>query len=250
MAVREFKAPDMLGGPNSIPHMICPGCSHGVGYRLVYEVIEEMGMFDKQVPIHDVACGANMSMVTTCDMIGASHGRPVPTACGVKRIRPDKLVFTYQGDGSYLSIGMQHTMHAAIRNEKITAIVLNNNEYGMTGGQMSPATLLGQKTTSSPMGRLEERTGKPVDIIKCYQGLDIAYAARGALDTPAHIAQAKKYIRKAFEKQMAGEGFTYVELLGMCPTNWGMTALQAKERVANEVIPVFPIGEFIERSAE
>jgi len=202
-------------------------------------------MLDSTIAVHDVACGANMLSVTKVDAIGGAHGRAIPTACGVKRIRPENLVFAYAGDGAFYSIGMQHTVHAAARNENITVIAVNNTVFGMTGGQMSPTSMIGQRTTSSPAGRTASRNGNPINIENLYHGMDIAYLARGAVDSVAHVNQTKKYIKKAFEKQMAGEGFTFVEVLSMCPTNWNMTPLNAAKRINDEVIAQFPIGEFI-----
>ena len=245
---KVFKAPEMLFNAGS--HGECPGCGHGIVYRLIFEVIEEMGLMEDAIAVHDVACGANMLSVTKVDAIGGAHGRAIPTACGVKRIRPENLVFAYAGDGAFYSIGMQHTVHAAARNENITVIAVNNTVYGMTGGQMSPTSLINQPTTSSPMGRLAERAGNPIDVTKLYSGMDVAYVARGAVNTVANVNKTKGYIRKAFEKQMAGEGYSFIEVLSMCPTNWNMAPKDAAKRVTEEVIPQFPIGEFIERSAK
>lgn len=160
------------------------------------------------------------------------------------------LVFSYAGDGATYSIGMQHTVHTAMRDENITAIVINNTNFGMTGGQMSPTSLIGQKTTSSPVGRTKALNGNPVDVTKLYTGMDIAYLARGSVDSVANINKTKSYIRKGFEKQMAGEGFSLIEILSPCPTNWNLTPAAAVERIQNEVSGIYQIGEFIERSAK
>ena len=247
MAGKEFRPPVELtkGGE----HIECPGCGHGIVTRLIFEVLEEMGQMDNQIAVHDVACGANMYHIMDIDFIGGGHGRAVPTACGVKRVRPENLVYAYAGDGAFYSIGMAHTVHAAARNEKITVICVNNTVYGMTGGQMSPASLFGQKTTSSPAGRNFDVNGQPVNIVDLYTNMDIAYLARGSVDSVANINKTKEYIRKAFEKQMAGEGFTFVEILSPCPTNWNMTPTDAAKRIREEVMQVYPVGEFIERSA-
>ena len=248
MATKTFNIPEALQGYGSSGW--CAGCGHGIATRIIYEVLEEMGMTENAVAFHDLACGANALYIQGGNAFSGAHGRAIPTATGFKRTRPDMLVFSYGGDGATYSIGMQHTVHTALRDENITAIVINNTNFGMTGGQMSPATLLGQKTTSSPAGRTKELNGNPVDVTKLYTGMDIAYLARGAVDTVAHINQTKKMIKKAFEKQLAGEGFTYVEIIAPCPTNWNMTPGQSVERIADEVLAQFPMGEFIERSAK
>ena len=245
---KVFKAPENLLVVPS--HGECPGCGHGIVTRIIFEVVEEMGMMDKVVAFHDVACGANMGFVSQVDMISGGHGRVIPTAAGYKRIRPENLVFGYAGDGAFYSIRMQHTVHAAARNENITVIAVNNTVFGMTGGQMSPTSMIGQRTTSSPAGRVAGRNGNPINIENLYHGMDIAYLARGAVDSVAHVNQTKKYIKKAFEKQMAGEGYTFVEVLSMCPTNWGLTPLDSAKRIQDEVLEQYPMGEFIERSAK
>lgn len=245
---KKFNIPEYLQGYGS--HGWCQGCGHGIATRIIYEVLEEMGLSDKAMVFHDLACGANGIHVTNGNAFSGAHGRAIPTATGYKRTRPDMLVLTYQGDGATYSIGMQHTVHTALRDENITAIVINNTNFGMTGGQMSPASLLGQKTTSSPAGRTKELNGNPVDIVNLYHGMDIAYLARGAVDSVANINKTKQYIRKAFEKQMAGEGFSYIEIMAPCPTNWGMTPVKSLERMKNEVLVEYPVGEYIERSAK
>ena len=248
MANKIIEIPEALKGYGSSG--FCAGCGHGIATRLIYEVLEEMGQEGNAIAFHDLACGSNAMFTTRGNCFSGAHGRAIPTAVGFKRTKPDMLVFSYAGDGATYSIGMQHTVHTALRDENITAIVVNNTNFGMTGGQMSPATLLGQKTTSSPAGRTKELNGNPVDVVKLYTDMDIAYLARGAVDTVAHINQTKKMIKKAFEKQLAGEGFSYIEILAMCPTNWNMLPNDAAKRISDEVIPQFPIGEFIERSAK
>ena len=246
METKRFEAPVEItkGGT----HTYCPGCGHGIACRLIFEVLEEMGQMDNQIMVNDVACDAIIYSILDTDFIGGAHGRIVPTACGVKRVRPENLVYAYVGDGATYSIGMQHTIHAAARDENITVIVVNNTVYGMTGGQMSPETLIGQKTTSSVKGRDSKANGNPINVVDLYHNMDIAYLARGSLDSAPNINKTKKYIRKAFEKQMAGEGFTFVEILSPCPTNWNMTPLDAMKRLKEEVAEFYTIGEFIERS--
>ena len=248
MATKTFNVPASMEGMGT--HGCCSGCGHGIATRIIYEVIEEMGLSDNCVAFHDLACGSNMMFAQNRHAFSGAHGRAIPTATGYKRIRPDMLVFSYAGDGATYSIGMQHTVHTAARDENITAIVVNNTNFGMTGGQMSPATLLGQKTTSSPAGRTKELNGNPIDVVKLYTDMDIAYLARGSVDSVANINKTKAYIKKAFEKQMAGEGFSFIEIIAPCPTNWGMTPAQSVERIQNEVLKKYELGEFIERSAK
>ena len=248
MATKTFKIPEALEGLGS--HGCCQGCGHGIAARIIYEVIEEMGLTKNCIAFHDLACGSNMLYAQKYHGFSGAHGRAIPTATGFKRTRPDMLVFSYAGDGATYSIGMQHTVHTAMRDENMTVIVVNNTVYGMTGGQMSPTSLIGQKTTSSPAGRTKELNGNPVDVVKLYTDMDIAYLARGAVDSVPNINKTKNYIRKAFAKQMAGEGFSFVEILAPCPTNWGMTPAQSLERMQNEVFKKYELGEFIERSAK
>mgnify|MGYP004527304949 CR=1 FL=1 len=228
----------------------CSGCGHGIATKIIYEVLEEMNLSHRAIAFHDLACGSSAMYGQAGHGFSGAHGRAIQTAAGFKRTRPDMLVFSYAGDGATYSIGMQHTVHAALRDEKITAIIINNTNFGMTGGQLSPASLLGQKTTSSPAGRTKELNGNPVDLVNLYHGMDIAYFARGAVDSVANVNKTKQYIRKAFEKQMAGEGYTCIEIMAPCPTNWGMTPVQSLERIEKEVLPLYPVGEYIERSAK
>lgn len=248
MAAKITRVPNKLDVPNG--HSWCQGCGHGIITRIIYEVLEEIGMDNNCVAFHDLACGANALYIQKGHAFSGAHGRAIPTATGYKRTRPDMLVFTYEGDGAAYSIGMQHTMHTAMRDENITAIVVNNTNFGMTGGQMSPTTIIGQKTTSSPAGRTANLNGNPIDICRVYETMDVAYVARGSVDSAANVNKTKKMIRKAFEKQMAGEGFTFVEVLAPCPTNWGMTPVQSCERIQNELFEKYPLGEFVERSAK
>ena len=244
MAVKKITAPVAL--QNTV-HTCCPGCGHGLVYRIICEVIEEMGLNDKALWIEDVACGSIVSMQFGYNKIMGAHGRVIPTACGAKRARPDMLVIGYAGDGATYSIGMQHTVHAAARNEGFTMICTNNTVYGMTGGQMSPESLIGQKTTSSPAGRDVAKQGSPINVENLLSGMDIAYLARGAVDSVADINKTKGYIKKAFTKQMAGEGYTYVEVLSPCPTNWALDPQKSIEFLQENVMKQYPIGEFIDK---
>lgn len=237
-----FKAPEYL---MSAPTSFCQGCGHGVIGRIMYEVIEEMNLSDKVITVLDVACCSLFMYSSDYDYVGTAHGRVVPTACGVKRVRKDNPVIAYHGDGAAYSIGMAHTIWAAIRNENITCIVVNNQVFGMTGGQMSPTSLIDQKTTSSPLGRNASLSGEPFDIMKTLDHMNVAYLARGSVDKPANIAKTKQYIKKGIENQMNNKGFSLVEILSPCPTNWNLSPLDSVKRMQESVIPVFPLGEFI-----
>ena len=248
MAEKIFLAPEMLR--TSDPTGFCPGCGHGTAGRLQFEVLEEMGLLDESITVYDVACDSLYMWAIDTDCVGSAHGRAIATACGVKRVRPNNPVCAYVGDGATYSIGIQHTIWSALRNENITVIVVNNGVFGMTGGQMAPTTLIGQKTTTSPAGRSLERNGQPIDVTKLFTGIDIAYLARGSLDSVANINKTKKYIRKAYEKQMNGEGLSFVEILSPCPTNWGLTPEKSIERIKEVVEKEYPLGEFIERGVK
>lgn len=248
MAKKLFQAPEMLR--KSDPTGFCPGCGHGTAGRLQFEVLDEMGILEDSITVYDVACDSLYMWAIDTDCVGSAHGRAIATACGVKRVRPDNPVCAYVGDGATYSIGIQHTIWAALRNENITVIVINNGVFGMTGGQMAPTTLIGQKTTTSPAGRSLEMNGQPIDVTNLFTGIDMAYLARGSLDSVANINKTKKYIRKAFEKQMNGEGFSFIEILSPCPTNWGLSPEKSIERLSDVVEKQYPLGEFIERSVK
>lgn len=229
-----------------VDHKYCPGCGHGIVNRLVAEVLEEMREDGNAICAAAVGCSSLMPGTYGVDIVQAQHGRAAAVAVGMKRSRPDCMVFTYQGDGDMLAIGLSETMWAAIRNENITVIFVNNNNFGMTGGQMSPTTLEGQKTTTSPFGRDTDITGKPLDIIKMMSTLDVAYLARGTMTNNKEIIKTKKYIRKAFEKQKAGAGYSMVEILSPCTTNWHINPLDACKRIDEIVETVYPLGEFVD----
>lgn len=223
----------------------CPGCGHGIIHRILAEVIDELNIRERVVGVAPVGCSVLIYDYINCDMYEAAHGRAPAVATGCKRVHPDLIVFTYQGDGDLASIGMSEIIHAASRGEKITTIFVNNAIYGMTGGQMAPTTLLGQKTTTSPFGRAPEREGHPIKVCELLSVLDgSAYIVRGSLSSPQKIIQVKKYIKKAFETQMKGLGFSLVEILSMCPTNWGMSPTKAQEWVAEMMENLYPLGEF------
>jgi 2-oxoglutarate ferredoxin oxidoreductase subunit beta len=223
----------------------CPGCTHGVAHRLVAEVLDEMNIREKTIGVASVGCSVFAYNYFNCDFVQAPHGRAPAMATGVKRVLPDRVVFTYQGDGDMISIGTGEIVHAAARGENITVIFLNNTNYGMTGGQMAPTTLPGQKTTSSPLGRDVETMGFPIRASEMLATLDGAgYIARRSLHDPKNIRMAKKAIRLAFETQVRGLGFSMVELLSSCPTNWGLTPGKALKYVEEAMVPYYPVGDY------
>lgn len=223
----------------------CPGCTHGVAHRLVAEVLDEMGVREKTIGVAPVGCSVFAYNYFNCDFVEAAHGRAPAMATGIKRVLPEQIVFTYQGDGDLASIGMGEIMHTAARGENISVIFINNAIYGMTGGQMAPTTLPGQITTSSPGGRDVEEMGFPLRMAEILSTLDgSGYIVRRSLHDPKNIRQAKKAIRLAFETQVRGLGFSMVELLSTCPTNWGMTPLEALDWVKEYMLPVYPVGDY------
>ena len=230
-----------------IDNKYCPGCGHGIANRLVAEVLEEMGRDGDALAAIAVGCASLRPDTFGIDCVQAQHGRAAAVAVGMKRCRPDKLVFTYQGDGDALAIGFSETMYAAVRHENITVIFVNNGNFGMTGGQMAPTTLEGQRTTTSPRGRDVRTTGDPMNIMELLKPLDPAYLARGSMTSNAEILKTKKYIRTAFEAQERGVGYSFVEILSPCPTNWGLSAMDAVARIRAEVVPVYPLGEFVKK---
>ena len=221
----------------------CAGCSHGIVHRLVCEVLEELGVTGRTVGVEPVGCAVTADEYFNFDVIQAAHGRAPAVATGVKRALPDRIVFTYQGDGDLAAIGTAETVHASTRGENITTIFINNTIYGMTGGQMAPTSLPGQVTQTSPYGRDPHTQGYPVRVCEMLATLDgPSFIARCAVDTVPHIKETKKAIKKAFEYQMAGKGLSFVEILSICPTNWGMAPTEAIKRLQNEMIPYYPLG--------
>lgn len=223
----------------------CPGCTHGVAHRLIAEVIDEMGLRERMIGVASVGCSVFAYNYFDFDFVQAPHGRAPAMATGIKRVLPDRIVMTYQGDGDMASIGMGEVVHAAARGENITVFFLNNANYGMTGGQMAPTTLPGQQTTSSPKGRDVETQGYPVRASELLATLEgVSYVVRRSLHDPKNIRMAKKAIRTAFEVQQRGLGFSMVELLSICPTNWGMTPVQSLHWLEEHMIPYYPIGDY------
>jgi 2-oxoglutarate/2-oxoacid ferredoxin oxidoreductase subunit beta len=228
----------------------CPGCTHGIAHRLIAEVIDEMNQREATVGVASVGCSVFAYLFFNMDFVQAAHGRAPAMATGIKRVLPDKLVFTYQGDGDLASMGMGEIIHTAARGENITVIFINNTNYGMTGGQMAPTTLPGQVTTTSPNGRDVERMGMPIRTAELISAVDGAsYVVRRSLHDAKHIRQAKLAIRRAFETQAHGLGFSMVELLSACPTNWGVSPVMALKWIEEKMIPYYPLGDFKVNSA-
>lgn len=237
-----YERPEALA---NVPTHYCPGCTHGVAHRLVAEVLDEMKLREKTIGVAPVGCSVFAYNYFNTDFVEAPHGRAPAMATGIKRVLPDRFVFTYQGDGDLASIGMGEIMHTAARGENITVIFINNAIYGMTGGQMAPTTLPGQKTTSSPYGRDVESMGYPLHMAEILANVTgTGYSVRRSLHDPNHIRKAKKAIRLAFETQERGLGFSIVELLSSCPTNWGIPPIDALRWIEEHMIPMFPLGDY------
>ncbi len=221
----------------------CPGCTHGVVHRLVAEVVEELGLHGRTIGIAPVGCSVLAYDYFSFDMFEAAHGRAPAVATGAKRARPDRIVFTYQGDGDLASIGGNEILHAANRGEKFTVIFINNAIYGMTGGQMAPTTLPGQKTTTSPFGRDVEDSGYPLRVAELLSNLETpAFIARGSVHDAKNTIKTKRYIQKAFEAQRDGVCFSFVEVLSVCPTNWGLSPAESVTWLQDAMIPYYPLG--------
>ena len=239
-----FKKTEML---TDTPLHYCPGCTHGIAHRLVAEALEELGLKGKVVGIAPVGCAVFAYKYFNCDMQEAAHGRAPAVATGIKLTNPDNIVFAYQGDGDLASIGMAEIVHAAARGVNITVIFINNAIYGMTGGQMAPTTLLGQKATTCPAGRDAKVNGNPIRVSEMLATLDgPSFIARCSLADVPNIKKAKKAILQAFLNQIDGKGFSFVELLSTCPTNWHMSPVKALNYVKNEMTAQYPLGVFKE----
>ena len=237
-----FERPRTL---TSVSTHYCPGCGHGVIHRLVAEVIDELGVREKTVAVAPVGCAVLLYNYFNVDAYEAAHGRAPAIATGCKRVHPELVVFTYQGDGDLAAIGTAEIVHAAARGEKITTIFVNNAVYGMTAGQMAPTTLIGQKTTTTPDGRSPEKAGYPLRVCEMLATIEgAAYVARVSVTSPKNIIQARKAIKKAFEVQIKHLGFSLVEVLSQCPTNWHMTPVEAIKWVDEQMASYFPLGEF------
>lgn len=236
-----FQIPKSLKSGVKFP--FCPGCDHGLAIRLVAEVLDEFNLREKTIAVSSIGCSVMLYDWLDVDCVEAPHGRALAAATGVKRVRPDKFVFTYQGDGDFASIGLAESMHAALRGENVVAICINNTTYGMTGGQAGPTTIMGQVTTTTPKGRNKEYYGYPMKIaeqIALCEGT--AFSARGSLDSIANIKKTKELIKKDFSVAIEEKGFGFVEILSTCPTNWNMTPQQSHQRVRDELFKVYPPG--------
>ena len=239
---KVFERPKSL---TDVPLHYCPGCTHGIIHRLVAEVIDELGIEGKTIGVAPVGCSVFAYNYFNCDMQEASHGRAPAVATGIKRAVPGSVVFTYQGDGDLAAIGTAETVHSAARGENITVIFVNNAIYGMTGGQMAPTSLVGQVTQTTPYGRDVSTQGYPIKICEMLSQVDgTAYAERVAVNSVKNVRNAKKAIKKAFENQIAGKGFSIVEVLSACPTNWGLSPIESLKWIEEKMMPVFPLGVY------
>ena len=237
-----YQRPESL---ESIPTHYCPGCTHGVAHRLVAEVLDELGVRGRTIGVSPVGCSVFAYKYFNTDGAEAAHGRAPAMATGIKRVMPDRVVFTYQGDGDLAAIGIAEIVHAATRGENFTTIFINNAIYGMTGGQMAPTTLPGQRTTSSPVGRDVELTGFPIRMAELLSGAPgAAYVVRRSLHNVKEINRAKRAIKTAFEVQLAGLGFSMVELLSACPTGWKVTPPEAMDWIEQQMVPYYPLGDY------
>lgn len=238
---KAFSKPAVLS--DTMTHY-CPGCTHGIVHRLVAEAIDELGIMDRTVGIAPVGCAVLAYNYFNCDFQEAAHGRAPAMATGIKRVRPDLMVFTYQGDGDLASIGMGEIIHAANRGEKFTTIFINNAIYGMTGGQMAPTTMPGQRASTAPMGRDTDQTGMPIKMANLLGGLVTpAYVTRQAVLKPQQINKAKKAIKQAFQYQMENKCFSFVEVVSTCPTNWGLTPLDSLKWAEETLLPYYELGD-------
>jgi len=243
--IEAFKRPDAL---TSKEFTYCPGCLHGVAHRLVAEILDEMKLTDQTIMVAPVGCSVFAYEFFDVDGTVAPHGRATAVATGIKRSLPDRVVFTYQGDGDLAAIGTAETIHTANRGEKITTIFINNAIYGMTGGQMAPTSLVGMKTTTSPYGRKADSEGYPIHVCELLQNLNgVAYLERVTLLTPRDIITAKKAIKKAFTAQVRGLGYSLVEIVSTCPTNWGLSPVESLEWAKQKMLPEFPLKVFIDK---
>ena len=236
-------------GMLSVDTSYCPGCTHGVAHRIIMESLEEEGLLEETIGVTPIGCSIVAHQFMNVDMCESAHGRAPAVASGIRRAQPDKFVFTYQGDGDLASIGMGEIIHAAARGEKVTTFFINNGIYGMTGGQLAPTTLIGQRATTAVEGRTKEQFGMPVRMCELIAQLDGAvFVERVALDSPAHIRAAKRAVKRAIAVQQQRLGFGFVEFLSTCPTNWGLTPLEALDWMKEKVIPYYPVKNF--RDAE
>ena len=236
----EYTRPSCLKGS---PSGFCPGCMHSLAAKIIAEAVDELGQKDNCVHVVPVGCSTLNLLYWDGDIVGAAHGRAPAVATGFKRTNPERLVFTYQGDGDLAAIGLAEIMGAANRGENFTVIFANNQTYGMTGGQMAPTTLVGQKTTTSPYGRDKDHCGSPIRIAEMLATIEgSAYIERVAVNSPANIRRAKAAIKKAFQCQLDGKGFSLIEVLSNCPTNWGLSPVESMKWLEENMIPYYPLG--------
>jgi len=241
-----YRRPDLLTDTST---HYCPGCGHGIIHRLVAELLDEMHLGPTTIGVASVGCSVFAYDYLAIDFVESPHGRAPAVATGVRRVRPDAFVFTYQGDGDLAAIGTAEIVHAAARGERISVIFVNNGIYGMTGGQMAPTTLLGQQTTSSPDGRDAGLAGYPIAITEMLALLPgVTYAARGSIADPQWIGRTKAMLRRSFEVQLAGDGLSIVEILSTCPVGWGLTPVESMAHLAHEVVQTYPLGVLVDRS--
>jgi 2-oxoglutarate/2-oxoacid ferredoxin oxidoreductase subunit beta len=240
-----YRRPELLSERST---HYCPGCGHGIIHRLVAELLGEMGLGSRAIGVASVGCSVFAYDYLPIDFVESPHGRAPAVATGVRRVRPDAFVFTYQGDGDLAAIGTAEIVHAAARGERISVIFVNNGIYGMTGGQMAPTTLLGQKTTSTPTGRDARMAGYPIPITEMLAILPgVSYAARGSIADPGSIGKTKAMLRRAFDLQLRGGGLSIVEILSNCPVGWGMTPTESMDHLARDVVGTYPLGVFVDR---
>jgi len=228
----------------------CPGCHHGIAHRLLCETLDHFALQEKAIGVPGVGCGVFLYDYIAIDICEAPHGRATAVATGIKRVLPEHFVFTYQGDGDLAAIGIAEVIHTANRGENVTVLFVNNSVYGMTGGQMAPTTLLGQRTTTSPSGRDHHNDGYPLRLTEMLAPLEsVAFAARVCLHTPAHVKKARRALQRAFEAQLEKRGFSFVEFLSACPTNWGLAPQQCIKHIDEKILPVFPPGIYKDTGA-
>lgn len=237
-----YEKPDSL---HDVNFTYCPGCTHGIVHRMVADVMDELDIREKTIGVSPVGCSVFAYEFFNCDMVAAAHGRAPAVATGIKRVHPDRYVFTYQGDGDLAAIGTAEIIHAAARGELLTVIFVNNAIYGMTGGQMAPTTLIGQKTDTTPYGRTQVDNGHPIRVCELLSSLDgVAYLERVSTHDPKHVLKAQKAIKKAFQYQVEGKGFSLVELLSTCPSNWGMDPLESLKWLEDNMLPYYELGVY------
>ncbi len=245
---RIFTMPEAMKPEQTL---YCPGCGHGIIHRLVAELVDEFGIRERTIGIAPVGCSVFADKYWNFDVISAAHGRAPAVATGMKRGRPDSFVICYQGDGDLAAIGTAETIHAANRGEQFVTVFVNNAIYGMTGGQMAPTTLVGQKSMTCQLGRDPEIMGHPIRVCELLKDLPgVAFMARGSVDSPKNVLKTKKYLKKAFSNVMEGKGYSFVEILSTCPTNWGMTPVKALEWVRESMLEHYELGVFRDRDAE